>query len=102
MPDDPRSLPSRFTVALERDMGIKRGRGRGSFVKSVEALVRDFYHDVVQELEAWVPPAPRIVSPEEPSETEKEATVEEKPENGSGSGAPEGHAAAPSLISGGV
>ena len=102
VPDDPRSLPSRFTVALERDMGIKRGRGRGSFVESVEALVRDFYHDVVQELEAWVPPAPRIVSPEEPSETEKEVTVEEKSESGSGSGAAEGHADAPSSISGGV
>ena len=90
MPDDPRSLPSRFTVALERDMGIKRGRGRGSFVESVEALVRDFYHDVLQELEAWVPPAPRIVSAEKSPKGEKAEDADVKSES---DGAPASFAA---------
>ena len=53
-------------------MGAKQGRGKGSFVASVETLVQAFYHDVVQDLTAWVPPAPRIAPPEEePPEAEK-------------------------------
>ncbi|MCY3886992.1 MAG: hypothetical protein OXG19_04725 [Chloroflexi bacterium] len=75
MPDDPRDLPLRFTVAMDRPMGIKKGRGRGSFVASVEALVHNFYHDVVQELKVWVPPAPRIES------TDREMSVERKAED---------------------
>ena len=65
---DPQNRPVRFTVALERDMEIKGGRGRGSFVAGIEALSRDFYQDVVQDLKAWVPPAPRMTSDEEPAE----------------------------------
>ena len=44
-------------------MGAKQGRGKGSFVASVETLVQTFYHDVVQNLTAWVPLAPRIARP---------------------------------------
>jgi hypothetical protein len=65
---DPKRPPRRFTVALERDMGMKGGRGRGSFVATVEDLTRDFYQDVVQDLKAWTEPAPR--SSRQPEETE--------------------------------
>ena len=34
----------------------------GSFVTALEELVRDFYHDVVQDLKPYVEPAPRIVA----------------------------------------
>ena len=54
----------RFAVSLERDMGMKDGHGRGSFVTVLEGLTREFYQDVVQDLEVWVDPAPRL--PQQP------------------------------------
>jgi hypothetical protein len=59
-PVHPTESPRWLTAALARDMDIKGGRGRGSFVSGMEELVRDFYHDVVQDLKAYVEPAPRI------------------------------------------
>jgi hypothetical protein len=61
-PKDSKESPRWVTAALARDMGIKGGRGRGSFVSAMEDLVRDFYHDVVQDLKTYVKPAPRIVA----------------------------------------
>lgn len=43
LPADPRNCPSQFTVAVDRPMGAKQGRGKGSFVASVETLVQAFY-----------------------------------------------------------
>ena len=60
LPGDSRREPRRFTVALERDMGIKGGRGRGTFIGVIEDLTRDFYHDVVQNLTPWVERAPKL------------------------------------------
>ena len=76
-------------------MGAKQGRGRGSFVASVEMLVQAFYHDVVQDLTAWVPPAPRIAPPEKPPEAEKMAGAKVKTENDGESAESEGPAVAP-------
>ena len=69
---DPRRPPTRFTVALERDMEIKGGRGRGSFVQALESLTEDFYQNVVQDLKAWVEPPPRL----DDSESEHEPAPE--------------------------
>lgn len=81
LPADPRSCPSQFTVAMARPMGARQGRGKGSFVASVERLMRVFYHDVLQELEAWVPPAPRLESPEKPLEAEEAEGAQVRPES---------------------
>ena len=76
-------------------MGAKQGRGRGSFVASVEMLVQAFYHDVVQDLTAWVLPAPRIAPPEKPPEAEKMAGAKVKTENDGESAESEGPAVSP-------
>ena len=68
-PASAKEPPVRLTVALARDMGIKGGRGRGSFVAVVEEVIRDFYHDVVQDLKAWAEPAPRLSSKAEADTT---------------------------------
>lgn len=53
---DPRS----FTLALTRKMGTKRGKEEGSFVIETRRQAIDFYRDLVQDLRAWQPPAPKL------------------------------------------
>lgn len=57
--------PSRLTVTFISDMGIKKGNGQGSFVKSVQHTVESFYREVVQVLSPWQPPAPKLPLPDE-------------------------------------
>lgn len=66
--------PRVFRLALAKSMGIKRGRGRGSFVGDTRHQVLDFYRDLVQDLRAWQPPAPKL--PEESSDAD---TTDEHP-----------------------
>ncbi len=49
-----------FRVAITRPMGVKRGRGRGSFIESVLDVVDSFYAEVVQYLKAWSAAPPRV------------------------------------------
>jgi hypothetical protein len=69
---DPRREPRSFTLALTRRMGAGRGRSQGSFVRETRRQVFDFYGDIIQNLSAWRPRAPRL--PEAP------ATVPEQPQ----------------------
>lgn len=64
LPSDGREIRS-FRVALTRPLGIKRGRGRGSFIDSVIATVDDFYETVLQQLRAWSAAPPRLRQPDE-------------------------------------
>jgi hypothetical protein len=64
---DPKREPRTLSVALVRPMGLKRGKGQGSFVGDTRKQVVDFYREVVQALKAWQPKAPKL--PEEPTET---------------------------------
>jgi hypothetical protein len=57
---DPKRELRSFTVALSSPMGIKRGRGKGTFIDSVLDLVDTFYADVVQHLKAWSAAPPRM------------------------------------------
>jgi hypothetical protein len=41
-------------------MGLKRGRGAGSFVNETRGQVFDFYRDILQDMKAWQPKAPRL------------------------------------------
>ena len=59
IPVDDREIVS-FTVSLTRPMGLKRSAGKHSFVDSVLHAVDDFYGDVVQHLQDWQPPAPKL------------------------------------------
>lgn len=65
---DPRREMRTFRVALARKMGTKRGREEGSFVRETRRQAIDFYRDIVQNLRAWQPPAPKL-----PPEKEEEA-----------------------------
>lgn len=67
---DPKREPRAFTLALARDMGIKRGKGQGSFVGESKQHVLDFYRVVVQQIKPWAATAPKLPSPPEGSEPE--------------------------------
>lgn len=61
---DPKREPRSFTVALSREMGIKRGKGQGSFVAESKQQVVDFYRLVVQSLKPWTAGAPKLPAPQ--------------------------------------
>jgi hypothetical protein len=49
-----------FRITQMTAMGIKRGTGRGSFIDSVVDAMDAFYGDVLQNLRAWSPAAPKL------------------------------------------
>ncbi|CAA9244631.1 MAG: FIG00817171: hypothetical protein [uncultured Corynebacteriales bacterium] len=65
---DPTKDLRAFRVALSAPLGTKRGRGRGSFIDSVQAAVDTFYGDVLQYLKAWSAAPPKMrEEPESPT-----------------------------------
>jgi hypothetical protein len=68
--DDPKREPRAFVLALSRAMGRKRGRTEGSFVAETRRQAMDFYRDLVQDLQAPRPKAPRLKEPEEQQQPE--------------------------------
>lgn len=52
-----------FRIALVQPMGIKRGRGSGTYIDSVVEAVDLFYGEVVQNLKSWRPRPPRMREP---------------------------------------
>jgi hypothetical protein len=73
-PQDPKREPRSFVVTRAKQMGQKRGRAEGSFVRETSAQAVEFYRDLVQDLKAWQAPAPRLRAdgegPSEAPETE--------------------------------
>jgi hypothetical protein len=67
--------PRSFRVASISPMGIKRGRGRGTFIDSVLDSIDDFYAGVMQHLKAWsaAPPRLRQVEAEQVEDERREA-----------------------------
>lgn len=59
-PSDPRKEPRSFVVAMTRPIGMKRGKGQGSFVRETRRQVLDFYAGVVQDLKPWQARAPQL------------------------------------------
>lgn len=57
---DPTKEIRAFRIAASRPLGSKRGRGRGGFIDSVTESVNTFYGDVLQNLRAWQPTAPKL------------------------------------------
>jgi hypothetical protein len=74
---DPRREPRSFVLALTRPMGLKRGKGQGSFVRETRRQVLDFYGEVVQGIKGWQRRAPRL--PETPAAVPKTAQPEPPP-----------------------
>lgn len=69
LPDRTREIRS-FRLSLRRDAGLNRQAGRGSFIESVLGSVKTFYGDVLQQLTAWKPRAPKLRAAEGPIERE--------------------------------
>jgi hypothetical protein len=57
-----------FEIALTRGLGLKAGRGTGSFIGETRAQLFDFYGDVVQDIVGWQRKAPRL--PDAPGEAD--------------------------------
>ncbi len=49
-----------FRISLTRDLGLNRAAGRGGFIDSVIGAVKLFYGEVLQNVTAWKPRAPRL------------------------------------------
>lgn len=74
---DPNKELRSFRVAASRPLGSKRGRGRGSFIDSVNDAINAFYGDVVQNLKAWTaaPPQMRTLTPTDVSDGRLSSTA---------------------------
>lgn len=68
-PAEPKRAPKAFTLTRTSPMGQKRGRAEGSFVRETASQTVAFYRDIVQNLKAWHPAAPKLHS--EPTTTEQ-------------------------------
>jgi hypothetical protein len=79
LPDDPRREPTAFTLALTRDMGTKRGKTKGSFVQVAMDQTIGFYRDVLQKVDKYVAPAPKLKAEPEPVEDEPKPKPKPKP-----------------------
>jgi hypothetical protein len=64
--------PMSFRLTVSKDLGMKRGRGAGSFVAESRQQTSDFYRSIVQALRSWSPVAPKL--PAVPATTPLEAT----------------------------
>jgi hypothetical protein len=59
--------PRAFRVSLSRELGAKRGKGPGSFVRESRQQAIDFYRTTVQRLRPWAAAAPKLPEPAAPS-----------------------------------
>lgn len=75
---DPKREPRELSLALSRPLGRKRGRGKGSFVTDTMAQTIDFYREIVQDLRAWSPTAPKLRE-EAPDDAEPPPSPEPPP-----------------------
>ena len=75
--NDPTKELRSFRVASAKPLGSKRGRGRGSFIDSVNDAINTFYAEVVQNLKAWraTPPQLRSIEPAELSDRALSSTA---------------------------
>ncbi len=85
IPADNREIAS-FTVSVTQPMGLKRGAGRSSFIDSVLDTLDNFYADVVQHLQEWRPPAPKLQRSE--SEESGKASNSRSPADSIGNATP--------------
>jgi hypothetical protein len=78
-PQDPSRPPRSFRLTLARQMGQKRGKEEGSFVRETRVQTFDFYRHLVQNLKAWQPRAPKLREPDETEDTPATPSPEPPP-----------------------
>lgn len=80
--DESKKEPNRFRLVLRSDMGMGRGAAKKSpgFITTVLQLMNTFYGDVVQNVAAWQPPAPKLAKPPVPTPEAEEKNVQEDPQ----------------------
>lgn len=59
VPDRSREITA-FRLSLTREMGLNRSGGRNAFIDSVIGTTKTYYREVLQNLTAWKPRAPRL------------------------------------------
>ncbi|MEZ5101975.1 MAG: hypothetical protein R3C15_19675 [Thermoleophilia bacterium] len=74
---DPKREPRAFTLTLTRKMGLKAGKGAGSFAGDTKRQTVDFYGEIVQNLKAWHPRAPKL--PDQPESVPETPQAEPPP-----------------------
>src|SRR6266508_1391012 len=62
-PTDPKREPRTFELATTRPLGLKSGKGQGSFVRETRRQAIDFYGEIVQNLKPWQAKAPKLPEP---------------------------------------
>jgi hypothetical protein len=62
-PTDAKREPRTFELAMTRPLGLKSGKGQGSFVRETRRQVIDFYGELVQTLKPWQAKAPKLPEP---------------------------------------
>ena len=78
-PSDPQQLPRSFRVSTYRDMGQKRGTGKGSFMAETSRQLVDFYRDVVQVITP-LPKRPPQMTTERPRAQAEATAAPDNPE----------------------
>jgi hypothetical protein len=73
LPDDSKREPVAFDVALVKNMGLKRGKDRGSFVAETMEQVLFFYGEVLQDIRRWTRPPARLTEEQIVSEEQEAA-----------------------------
>jgi hypothetical protein len=64
-----------FTVALNNPMGLKSGRGQGTFIDGLLGAIDTFYAEVLRSLKAWAAKPPRMREQADTSELAKDQEV---------------------------
>jgi hypothetical protein len=64
-PTDAKREPRTFELAMTRPLGLKSGKGQGSFVRETRRQIIDFYGELVQNLKPWQAKAPQLPEPPE-------------------------------------
>jgi hypothetical protein len=72
---DPTKTIRSFTVALNGPMGLKAGRGQGTFIDGFLHSIDMFYAEVLQSLKAWSAKPPRMRDQTDASELAKDQEV---------------------------
>ena len=93
-PTDPKRSPRSFALEMSRPLGSKRGKARGSFVAETRDQAVGFYRDLIQQLTAWRPRAPRLPS-DGPAATDAADPASAEPPPFAGGGRDPGEAREP-------
>lgn len=76
-PTDPRREPRSFELARAAQLGLKGGKGEGSFVRETRKQAIEFYGEIVQNLKQWQAKAPKL--PEPPAQVPETPQAEPPP-----------------------